>query len=311
MKPVLVIVGPTGIGKTGLSEEIASLMPVEIVSADSRQIYKSLDIGTAKPPGHLLKSVPHHMINFLRPDEYFSAGMFSQIGRKIIEQIQLRDHVALVVGGSGLYVRALIDGLNNIEVRDEKIRTSLRNRMIYEGLDALYQELLNRDPDLAKRLSPNDSQRILRGLEVYLVTGKKMSVLQEAETKPANFQSVMYGLTASREILYQRINQRVEDMLENGLLAEVANLKLRGLTPALNSLNTVGYKEVFDYLDDRISYDQMIELVKRNSRRYAKRQMTWFRKDTRISWIEVEQDTDLSEVAHKIVATYNQKYLNS
>ncbi len=304
MKPVILIVGPTGIGKTYLSTKIADLLDVEIVSADSRQIYRTLDIGTAKPGPEILEAIPHHLINFLRPDEYFSAGMFSQIGRRIIDQIHARDKVTLVVGGSGLYIRALIDGLHNIDIRDEKIRQSLRKRIITEGTDKLYQELEQIDPKLAEKIDVNDKQRILRGLEVFLNTGKKMSELQEAETKSANFVPLMFGLNASRAYLYSRINQRVEDMLDQGFLAEVANLKLSGLSKKLNSLNTVGYKEVFEYLDDNISYDDMIELMKRNSRRYAKRQLTWFRKDERIKWLTISENTDFTELANEIVKDY-------
>jgi len=304
MKSVILIVGPTGIGKTYLSTQIAEHLDVEIISADSRQIYRRLDIGTAKPDPEILEAIPHHLINFLRPDEYFSAGMFSQVGRRIIEQIHARNNTALVVGGSGLYVRALIDGLHNIDIRDEKIRHSLRKRINNEGIDKLYQELKNIDPKLVKKIEPNDKQRILRGLEVYLKTGKKMSDLQEAETQKADFIPIMYGLNAERSYLYERINQRVDDMLEQGFLAEAANLKIGGYSKELNSLNTVGYKEIFEYLDDKISYDEMIELIKRNSRRYAKRQLTWFRKDERIKWLTITENTDFSQLAFKIVETY-------
>ncbi len=307
MKAVILIVGPTGIGKTYLSTKIAEILDVEIVSADSRQIYRRLDIGTAKPDRDILEAIPHHLINFLRPDEYFSAGMFSQVGRRIIDQIQERGKVALVVGGSGLYVRALVDGLHNIDIRDEKIRHSLRKRIINEGIDKLYQELQRIDPKLTEKIEPNDKQRILRGLEVFLKTGKKMSQLQEAETKKANFIPVMYGLNAQREFLYNRINQRVDDMLDRGFLAEVANLRVSGFSKDLNSLNTVGYKEVFEYIDDNMSYDEMIELIKRNSRRYAKRQLTWFRKDERIKWITITENTDYSKVALEIASEYRKK----
>jgi len=305
MKPVLFIVGPTGIGKTHLSVKLAEKLDVEIVSADSRQIFRKLDIGTAKPPPEILNSIPHHMINFLRPDEYFSAGMFSQVGRRIIDQIHSRGKIALVVGGSGLYVKALIDGLHKIDVRNEKIRVSLRNRILNEGIDKLYSELQKIDPVLAEKLEPNDKQRILRGLEVYLITGQKMSALQEAETKPADFKPVMFGLTAERQYLYERINKRVDNMLDEGFLSEAANLKLSGFTPQLNSLNTVGYKEIFEYLDNKISYDDMLELIKRNSRRYAKRQFTWFHKDNRIHWFTIEENTDFSKVTDQIIDEFN------
>ncbi len=265
------IVGPTAVGKTRLTAEIADRLDVEIVSADSRQIYRLLDIGTSKPPKELLRKVPHHMINFLRPDEDFSAGMFSQVARKVIDQIAGRGRIPLVAGGSGLYIRALIDGLHAVDVRDDRIRISLRNRLLKEGVEKLYAELKQIDPKLADRLEPADKQRIIRGLEVYLCTGKRLSEIQEQQTNPADFEPLMFGLRADREWLYSVINDRVLEMFEQGFLAEAANLKLSGYARELNALNTVGYKEIFIYLENRISFDEMIEMIQRNTRHYAKR----------------------------------------
>ena len=305
MSVVVTIVGPTAIGKTRLSVELAKILPLEIVSADSRQIYRFLDIATAKPPRDVLDKIPHHLIDFLRPDEYFSAGRYSQVGRKVIEQIFKRHRVPVIVGGSGLYIQALLDGLSNVEIRDEKIRQSLRHRMAVEGIEKLYLQLLEIDPVLATRIPKNDKQRIIRGLEVYLKTGKRLSEVQEVEMKPADFTALIYGLNGAREWLYQKINRRVEEMLHQGLLAEAANLKFKGYGLHLNALNTVGYKEVFNYLDNKIDYDTMIELIKQNTRKYAKRQLTWFRKDKRISWIEVGETSDFAKIAQEIAGIYN------
>jgi tRNA dimethylallyltransferase len=310
MKSVIVIVGPTAIGKTQLSIKIADLLPIEVVSADSRQIYRLLDIGTAKPSPEILQKVPHHLINFLRPDEYFSAGMYSQVARKFINQIFKRKHVPVVVGGSGLYIKALIDGLSNVEVRDDKIRSSLRHRLLNEGVAKLFNELKQIDPVLTQRVQKNDKQRIIRGLEVYLKTGKRLSELQEAQSKPADFQPIMIGLTAERELLYARINERVEEMLQQGFLAEAANLKLQGFGTHLNALNSVGYKEIFEYLENQRSYDDMIDLIKQNTRKYAKRQMTWFRKDAQINWYKIEEHTDFEALADDIIAKYRQSQKN-
>jgi tRNA dimethylallyltransferase len=301
------IIGPTAIGKTKLSLAIAKIIPVEIVSADSRQIYRYLNIGTAKPSKAELKQVTHHLIDFLRPDEYFSAGMFCRIGRKIIEQILARKKTPLVVGGSGLYVRALVDGLFRLEVRDEKIRNSLRKRILNEGVESLYTELKQLDPALAEKIQSRDKQRIIRGLEVYLVTGQKLSKLQENQATPADFDTIFYGITAERRYLYQRINQRVDEMIDRGLLAEVAALKRMGYTPKLNALNTVGYKEAFDYLETKITYDEMLEAIKRNTRRYSKRQLTWFNRDSGIKWFTVDAHTDYTALAGEIVADYMRK----
>jgi tRNA dimethylallyltransferase len=320
MNSVLFIVGPTAIGKTYLSIFIAERFQqypggdrsipgkkVEIVSADSRQIYKFLDIGTAKPSKDILKSIPHHFINFMRPEEYFSAGMYSRLARRIINQIITRGNIPLVVGGSGLYIKALIDGLFNIDIRDEKIRNSLRKRMLKEGVEKLYEELAEIDPSLADKIKKSDKQRIIRGLEVFLVSGQRLSDLQETASTPADFKPYLYGLTAERKFLYERIHKRIDDMFQEGFLAEVAGLKLKGYTAATNALNTVGYKEAFRYMDNAMTYDDMISLVKRNSRRYAKRQLTWFNRDKRIKWIEIKEDTDFRFIAEKIVKEFMKK----
>ncbi len=298
------IVGPTSVGKTYLSVLIAQKLPVEIISADSRQIYKYLNIGTAKPSRKVLDSIPHHLIDFLRPDEFFSAGKYSKAGRKIIDQIFDKEKIPLVVGGSGLYIKALIEGFFDLDIRDEKIRQSLRKRLIKEGTEKLYQELKQHDPGLAEKIQSNDTQRILRGLEVYLASGKKLSLLQEEPSVPANFYPVIYGLNCDRKLLYERINQRVEEMIEDGLLVEIVNLKKKGYSNNLNSLNTVGYKEAFDYVDNKISYEIMIEKIKQNTRRYSKRQMTWFGKNKLINWYNIDKHSDFQLLADNIVEDY-------
>ena len=306
-RKALIIVGPTAIGKTELSLLIAKLLPVEIVSADSRQIYRYLNIGTAKPKPSQMRRIPHHMIDILNPDEYYSAGMYCRQTRQIIDQIFKRKKIPLVVGGSGLYIKALLDGFFNLEIRDDKIRSSLRHRLSTEGLDVLYAELQKVDPILAARLSPTDKQRIIRGLEVYLITGTPLSQLQEEKSDPANFIPVMFGLRAPRDYLYERINRRVDLMLEEGFITEVANLRNKGYKVSFNALNTVGYKEAFAYLENEIDFDTMVELIKRNTRRYAKRQMTWFRKDERIEWIDITPQTDYRQLAEQIVARFKER----
>jgi len=298
---VLFLVGPTGIGKTTLSDSIADYLPVEIISADSRQIFKQLNIGTAKPPKEILDKTRHHLISFLRPEEHFSAGMYSKMSRKIVDQILDRKKIPFVVGGSGLYVKALIEGFFELEIRDDKIRASLRKRLLKEGTESLYNELKKCDPELAESIQPNDKQRILRGLEVYLTSKQKLSKLQEQPSVPPNFNPVIFGIRCDRKLLYDRINHRVEEMIEEGLLNEVLKLKKKGFTPELNALNSVGYKEVFEYMDNTINYDEMIELIKRNTRHYAKRQMTWFNKNKNIRWKDINENTDYKKLASEIV----------
>jgi len=299
--PVPIIVGPTAVGKTELSLMLAEKLPIEVVSADSRQVYRHLDIGTAKVSEQIRHKIPHHMINICDPDEYFSAGMYSRIARKVIDEIHNREKIPVVVGGSGFYISALVDGIFDLEIHDENIRQDLIERAGNEGLDVLYRELQKNDPEYANKISPTDKQRIFRSLEVYLVTGRNFTSWHEEDTYPAQFKPLMFGLTMERAALYQLIEQRVERMLEEGLIDEVRKLIQMGYRPGINALNTVGYKEAFQYLEGQLDFEQMVELIKRNSRRYAKRQLTWFRKDDRIRCIETSRRTILRKIANEII----------
>ncbi len=304
MKVVPFLVGPTGIGKTNLSILLAKKLPIEIISADSRQVYRYLDIGTAKPTQQILTKIPHHFINYLSLEKDFSAGKFGRAARRVIKQIFNRGLVPLVVGGSGFYIQALIDGLSDIMIRDERIRHELKDRVIKEGIDKLYQELQDIDPDLAKKLQKKDKQRIVRGLEVYYASGHRLSELQTIKAEKSDFMPFMIGLTAERQYLYSMINHRVDRMMENGLIEEVASLKANSFSREINALNTVGYKEVFEYLDKKINYETMILEIKKNSRNYAKRQLTWFKKDMRISWIFIDEESDLEKISDTIIERF-------
>lgn len=301
-RSVHLIVGPTAIGKTFLSERIAEKIRVEIISADSRQIYRYMDIGTAKPDPAFRKKVTHHFIDICDPDAYYSAGMFGRQARETIEAVFAKGAVPLVVGGSGFYIKALVDGIFELEARDESVREELEKRLAREGLSGLYAFLQHVDPVYAAKISPNDRQRILRSLEVYLVTGKPFSYFHAQKPQAANFQPVFWGLDMERKKLYRRIEQRVDRMLEQGLIDEVQSLLDKGFGPELNALNTVGYKEVIQYFERQLSYEDMVGLIKRNSRRYAKRQLTWFRADKRIDWHQVETAADLEQLAETMVA---------
>ena len=306
---VPIIVGPTGVGKTALSVLLAEHFPVEIVSADSRQIYKYMDIGTAKPDKSILKKIPHHFIDILEPNAYYSAGLFAKEARDVIQDILKRKNLPLVVGGSGLYIRALVDGIFESELRDEEMRRLLDEETEQYGLPAMYRRLQRIDPEYAGKISSTDQKRILRALEVWRLSGRKFSELQK-ETQKAEFEAAFFGLTTDRSLLYTRINQRVDRMLANGLLEEVQRLKEAGYTADLNALNTVGYKEVFAHLNKRLSYDEMVEQIKRNTRRYAKRQLTWFRQDKRIHWMDVHSMNDLERIAEQIVRQIKNYPLN-
>jgi len=304
-KKVLAIVGPTASGKTKLSIIVAEKIGGEIISADSRQVYRYMDIGTAKPSKEERERVKHYFIDELNPDEEFNAGVFGERGREIIEDIFSRGKVPIIVGGSGLYVKSLIDGFFEGPAGDWELRETLYRKAKQLGKEAVYEELKRVDPASAEKIHPNNLKRVIRALEVYYLTGKPISQLQ-VEMKPEiNFETVQVGLNWDRKKLYRRIEKRVDEMIERGLIDEVRKLRELGYDKNLNSLQTVGYKEVFDYLDGLISYDEMVYLIKRNSRRYAKRQLTWFRQDKRIIWVDVDDGTDFNELADKVIEIYS------
>ncbi len=298
---IVVILGPTGVGKTDLSILISKEIPVEIISADSRQIYKLLDIGTAKPSPQILNEIPHHFINYLDLDQYYSAGQFGKEARSKIMQIFARGRIPLIVGGSGLYIRALLKGFFDGNVVNLEIRQSLQKRLEEEGSKALYKELLELDRESASKIHPNNSKRVLRALEVCLVTGKKFSNLQKKKSSPIPYRILKFGINKSRNKLYQDINSRVDLMFQNGLVSEVTRIIELGYDINLNSINTVGYKEVIRLLNGEIDQNKCIEQVKQNSRRYAKRQLTWFRTEKNIQWYIIENSEDLKMVASDIV----------
>ena len=301
---VLVLVGPTASGKTSVSIELAGLLDGEIISADSRQVFKHLDIGTAKPSKLQLSSVKHYFVDMLLPDEDFNAGEFGERGRKVIDEIFEKRKTPIVVGGSGLYVQSLINGLFDGPAADTELREVMERRVSEGNLPELIAELRRVDSLSAERIDLTKPRRIIRALEVFHATGKPISE-HHAESKiEINFAPLLFGLEWDRYELYQRIDQRCEDMLKNGLLQEVEELKKRGYGPRLNALNTVGYAEAFDYMSGEISYDEMVRLFKQNSRRYAKRQMTWFRRDKRIRWIQMNENSDLLATAEIIAESF-------
>ena len=246
-----------------------------------------MDIGTAKPTIKEMAGVPHHFIDFIAPGDQFSAGDFGKLAREKILQIRNNKRNVVVVGGSGLYIRSLLYGMTSFNQTDEKVRLELAERLKVEGLPKLYLELKTIDPELANRFSENDTQRILRGLEVFLISGQKLSQWQKEPGVPAPFGYIQIGLTMDRAKLYEKINKRVDAMLQAGLVNEVKGLLNKGFSKT-NALNAVGYREAINFISGAITFERMVELIKRNSRRFAKRQMTWFKKDETIHWIPVE-----------------------
>ena len=301
---VLVLVGPTASGKTLVSVHLARLLGGEIISADSRQVYRNLDIGTAKPPPTILKKIRHHCINERDPDQEFSAGEFGILGRKRIEEIFSRSKQPIVVGGSGLYVQSLIDGLFEGPAANQEVRRRLEERVVKEGTEALLKELRRVDPESAARADATKPRRIIRALEVYELTGKPLSKHHVEAAVSVSFGSSIYGLSWDREALYRRIEGRCDAMLKEGLLREVEALEGRGYAPSLNALNTVGYAEAFAYRRGELSFEEMVRLFKQNSRRYAKRQLTWFRRDKRIEWIAMDSERKPKDIALEIARKF-------
>jgi tRNA dimethylallyltransferase len=303
---ILVLVGPTASGKTAVGVELAHILAGEIISADSRQVFRHLDIGTAKPTVEERRGVPHHFIDLLPPDADFCAGTFGVEGRKVIAEISGRGGLPIVVGGSGLYIQSLIDGFFEGPGADREYRRFLEERLAREGIAPLLEELRQRDPVAASRIDPTKPRRILRALEVFHLTGRPISELQK-EKPLIPFQSAQFGLDVPRSDLYRNIDKRCDSMLKRGLMREVEALEKRGYTDALNALNTVGYREAFAYRRGAISYEEMVRLFKQNSRHYAKRQLTWFRRDGRIRWVVMGPERSASDAARGIASAFREE----
>ena len=300
---VIVIVGPTCSGKTNLSLKLAQLIPSEIISADSRQIYQFLDIGTAKPSKIELEKIPHHLIDILDPSKTYDVSMFEKDAEKVIEEIFNKNKTPIIVGGSGLYIKALIDGIFDTTDNDEEYRKELLQKRKEFGNEFLYEELKKVDPVSAEKMLPQNWKRIMRALEVYHTTGEPIwkHHQNQSTSKEKKYSFKQFGLNWDRKNFYENIDRRVDEMIENGFVDEVKNILEMGYDKNLNSLNTVGYKEIIQHLDGMISLERAIELIKRNTRHYAKRQMTWFRKDERIHWFEIQNKEDLDSIPQKIL----------
>jgi tRNA dimethylallyltransferase len=295
-RKVIVLLGPTASGKTEISIPVAKYFNMEIISADSRQIFKNIGIASATPSAGEMQGIKHHFIGELEPDEEFNAGEYGISARKRIAEIFNGGKTPMVVGGSGLYLQSLMEGLFEGNSKNEKIREELNLLLEKKGKEYLYEELKKIDPERAALMSSGYHRRVIRALEVFYTTGKKISDLQKEKIE-TGLEFYNIGLLLEREYLYQRINQRVDSMLERGLVDEVNRLKQKGFHYTKNnSLNTVGVREIFDFLDGKISLEEAIELIKRNSRRYAKRQMTWFRKVQDVEWVKVIPGKNISDL---------------
>lgn len=285
-KTLIVIAGPTAIGKTALAIALAQHFSTEIISADSRQFFKEMSIGTAKPNPDELAAAKHHFIDSHSVNTLFSTGDFEKQALEVLEEIFTRQDVAIMAGGSGLYLDAVTKGLDELPDTDMQIRTALNTLFETEGLEPIKARLAEADPEYYAKVDQANPQRMIRGLEFFLSTGKKVSSFLTNSKKQRPFKIIKIGLNIERPLLYERINHRVDLMLQQGLLEEVRSLQAY---KDVNALKTVGYAELFDYLDGSISFDLAVEKIKQNTRRFAKRQLTWFRRDPEIRWFEPGQ----------------------
>ncbi len=292
MEPVLAILGPTATGKSRLGMALAESLGGEIVNADALQVYRGLDIGTAKPTVEERARVPHHLIDILDPHETCSAGEFARRAGEAIADIQGRGRVPIVVGGSGLYLRALFEGISPVPPGDPDVRRELRERLEREGLAALREELLQLDPETAGRITAGDTQRILRALEVVRVTGRPLSSwIAEQPFGIQRIASIRVGLTLPRAILYDQIAGRVAWMMEAGWREEVAGLLQRGVSPEVPAFQAIGYRQLVRHLEGNGSLEEAVAEIVKGTRRFAKRQETWFRKEPDVTWFSAQELT--------------------
>lgn len=282
---LFVVIGPTAIGKTSLSIQIARHFNTHIISADSRQFFREMSVGTAKPSPEELASAPHHFVDFLSVGEDYSAGQFEREALAKMESLFPKHPQLVMVGGSGMYVNAVCNGLDKLP-RSLEIRNELMSRLSKEGLSTLFEELNELDPDYAREVDSQNPQRVIRALEVCLESGNPFSSFRKNQSAERPFNIVKIGLTAEREVVNARIEKRVDQMIKNGLVPEV-----EALLPFkdLNALKTVGYREIFEFLDQKHSLDEAIENIKKNTRQFAKRQMTWFKKDSDTKWFDISE----------------------
>ena len=287
-KTLIVITGPTAVGKTALCLDVAKHFHIPIINADSRQIFRELKIGTAPPTEAQMQQVHHDFVGILGLDDYYSASLFEQQVLELLGRQFLSSDYALMAGGSMMYIDAVCDGIDDIPTIDDQTRTMMKQRLADEGLEALCEELRQRDPEYYEIVDRQNPRRVVHALEICLMTGKTYTSFRKREKRQRPFNIIKIGLNRPREELYERINRRVDQMMADGLLEEA-----KALYPKrhLNALNTVGYKELFDYIDGRWPLEEAVERIKGNTRRYARKQLTWYKKDEQIRWFHPD-DTE-------------------
>lgn len=288
IRDLIVITGPTASGKTAMSVELAKILGAEIVNADSMQIYKYMNIGTAKPDMEERQGIPHHLIDIVSPDEQFSVARYCQCAKEAIDSIHAKGKPVVMVGGTGLYVDSLVNNIQFSEIDpDEEYRAEMDRLADERGNEYVHNMLLEIDPESAAKISVADRKRIIRALEVYHLTGKTITWHNlQSVSVPSPYNTTLFAIDVDREVLYDKINRRVDIMMENGLADEVKNIMDMGIQRDSTAMQAIGYKEIAEYLDGDITLEEATEKIKQGSRRYAKRQLTWFRRNEKIHWVK-------------------------
>lgn len=309
MKPLIILTGPTAVGKTELSIALAKSIGGEIISADSMQVYKYMDIGTAKIRPEEMQGVPHHLIDILEPDRAFNVAVFKDLAKAAVEEIYDRGHIPILVGGTGFYIQALLYDIDfSEEDSDISIRKELEKIAAEKGPEYLHDMLREVDLESAEQIHANNVKRVIRALEYYRMHGEKISAHNAAERqKKSPYDFLYFVLTHKREVLYERIEKRIDKMLEAGLISEVDNLLKKGYDSSLVSMQGLGYKEFIPYLQGECSLEEAVYILKRDTRHFAKRQLTWFRRERDVRWLDKSRMSD-EEILKEILSTMNKEW---
>lgn len=306
---MLVLLGPTAVGKTKLSLELAKAYGAEVISGDSMQVYRGMDIGTAKIRPEETEGIPHHLIDIHDPEDAYSVAEFQEQGGRLIEEISGRGKLPFIVGGTGLYIESLCYGFRFSEaVADEAFRSEQEAYAEAHGAEALHARLAAVDPESAARLHPNDRRRVIRALEVHHQTDTTLSASHAGQKKESPYRLCLIGLTMDRQVLYSRIEERIDLMLAEGLVEEVRGLLAKGYDRSLVSMQGLGYKEIAAYLEGELTLDEAVTLLKRDTRRFAKRQLSWFRHMKEIEWVETGEGRSFAEIFAEIQGVVARKF---
>lgn len=311
MKPLIILTGPTAVGKTALSIRLAKAIGGEIISADSMQVYRGMDIGSAKITKEEMMGVPHHLIDVLEPDEEFNVTVFQKLAKAAVEEIYSRGNIPIVAGGTGFYIQALLNDIDFTENgEDTSIRDELEALAKEKGAEHLHGMLLAIDPESAEQIHANNIKRVIRAIEYYRQTGERISEHNKREReKESPYDFLYYVVNTDRDILYQRIDQRVDEMIKQGLVQEVKELKDSGCTRNMFSMQGLGYKEILDYLQGECTLSEAVYLLKRDTRHFAKRQITWFKRERDVKWLNLPDfNNDLDKVLETMIQEINETY---